>query len=95
MKYSTRCTGKMQQIPSLTMYKDGQTIHFDNLRDDWADSFIDSTKDFIEAIKYDRQPFLTGEEGREVLKFSLAAMQSADVNLPIQVDALDEYKKEK
>lgn len=89
----TRCTGKMLQIPTLILYKDGQTIHFDNLRDDWADSFIDSTKDFIEAIKNDRDPVLTGEDGREVIKFSLAAMQSAMDERPVNVDSLDDYKK--
>ncbi len=89
----TRCTGKMLQIPTLIMYKDGQTIQFDNLRDDWADSFIDSTKDFIDAIKNDRDPVLTGEDGREVIKFSLAAMQSAVLKQPVDVDSLDDYKK--
>lgn len=89
----TRCTGKMLQIPTLIVYRDGKTIQYDNLRDDWADSFIDSTKDFIDAIKNDRDPVLTGEDGREVIKFSLAAMKAAEINAPVLVDSLDEYKK--
>lgn len=90
----TRCTGKMLKVPTLILYRDGQTIQYDNLRDDWADSFIDSTRDFIEAIKDDRPPVLTGEDGREVLKFSLAAMRAAAENRPVEVDTMDDYKKE-
>lgn len=89
----TRCTGKMLQIPTLILYRDGQTVQYNNLRDDWADSFIDSTKDFIEAVKDDRAPVLTGEDGREVIKFSLAAMKSASENCPVEVDSLDDYRR--
>ncbi|MGI6776672.1 MAG: hypothetical protein ACOX7R_01180 [Acetivibrionales bacterium] len=70
----------MLQIPTLIVYKDGRTISYEGLRDDWADSFIDSTKDFISSIKNNREPKLTGEEGREVLRFALAALQSAKLN---------------
>lgn len=89
----TRCTGKMLQIPTLIVYKDGRTTEYGNLRDDWSDSFIDSTKDFIEAIKNDRDPVLTGEDGRAVVKFSLAAMRAAELKRPVEVDSLDDYKK--
>lgn len=88
----TRCTGKMLQIPTLILYKDGQTYNYENLRDDWADSFIDSTKDFIDAIKNNREYRLSGEDGREVLKFSLAAMRAARENRPILLDSMEEYK---
>ena len=82
----TRCTGKMLQIPTLLMYKDCCMHSFENLRDDWADSFIDSTRDFVEAIHENRAPRLTGEDGREVLKFSLAAIESAKRNMPMRLD---------
>ena len=89
----TRCTGKMLQIPTLILYKDCKTQTFENLRNDWADSFIDSTRDFITAIKEDRAPRLTGEDGREVLKFSLAAMRAAKENRPVLLDEMDSYLK--
>jgi predicted dehydrogenase len=85
----TRCTGKMLQIPTLIIYKDRKMFTYDDLRDDWADSFIDSTKDFIDAIKNDRDPVLTGEDGRKVLKFSLAAIESSKCNKPINIDEFD------
>ena len=76
------------------VYRDGQTREFYNLRDGWADSFIDSTKDFIEAIGDDRPPVATDEDGRELIKFSLAAMKSAEINAPVVIDSLEEYRKE-
>lgn len=85
----TRCTGKMLQIPSVIVYRDCETTTYDNLRDDWADSFIDSTKDFVEAVRLNRPPRLTGEDGREVLKFSLAALRSAREKRPVRMDEME------
>ena len=85
----TRCTGKMLQIPSVIVYRDCETTTYDNLRDDWADSFIDSTKDFIEAVRLNRPPRLTGEDGKQVLKFSLAALRSARESRPVTLDEME------
>ncbi len=82
----TRCTAKMLQIPSLIVYRDGQTNSYDCLRDDWSDSFVDSTKDFIAAIKEDREPALSGYEGREVLRFALAAIASSQQHQEILLE---------
>lgn len=84
----TRCTGKMLQVPTLILYKDGQTTTYEGLRDDWSDSFIDSTRDFVDAIKNNREPRLTGIEGREVLKFTLAAIESSKQKREVYLDEL-------
>ncbi|WP_276358378.1 Gfo/Idh/MocA family protein [Cohnella caldifontis] len=88
----TRCTAKMMQIPALMVYKDGKMETYNHLRDDWADSFVDSTKDFIEAIKQDREPMLSGERGREVLRFALAAIESSKRNKEVHLDELESGK---
>lgn len=85
----TRCTAKMLQIPTLIVYKDGKTTSYEGLRDDWADSFIDSTKDFVDAIKNDREPMLNGEDGKEVLKFALAALESSKQSKEIYLEELE------
>jgi predicted dehydrogenase len=85
----TRCTGKMLDIPTLIVYRDCETRTYGNLRDDWADSFIDSTRDFIDAVRLNRPPRLTGEEGKAVLKFSLAAMRSAREMRPVRIDEME------
>ncbi|WP_276358203.1 Gfo/Idh/MocA family protein [Cohnella caldifontis] len=84
----TRCTAKMLQIPTLIVYRDGQTTNYENLRDNWADSFIDSTKDFIDCIKFNREPKLNAKEGREVLRFTLAAMESAKRKQEVYLDQM-------
>jgi predicted dehydrogenase len=84
----TKCTANMLNIPSLILYKDKKTIPFTGLRDDWSDSFIDSTKDFISALKYDREAKLTGKDGREVLKFALAAIESSRTSREIHLKSL-------
>lgn len=81
----TRCTGKMLQEPSLTLYSDGESRSWHAMRDDWADSFIDSTKDFIDAILKDRDPVLTGEDGKEILRFALGAMESGKTGLAVEL----------
>ena len=80
----TRCTGKMLQEPSLTLYRNGETKSWHAMRDDWADSFIDSTKDFIDAILKDREPILTGFDGKEITRFAIGAMESGKTGLPVE-----------
>ena len=87
------CTANMLSLPSVIVYKDGKTRHYDIKRSDWSYSFIDSTRDFIDAVKSNREPRLSGEEGREVLKFSIAAIKSSNEKREIYVDELDEYMR--
>lgn len=43
------------------MYRDRKVHQFWDMKHDWADSFEASTRDFVEAIKNDREPVLSGE----------------------------------
>ncbi|HWQ58989.1 MAG TPA: Gfo/Idh/MocA family oxidoreductase [Clostridia bacterium] len=86
----TRCTAAMMpEIAPVVMYRDGKITEYRDMSSDWADSFKNSTYDFIEAIKLDREPVLSGERGREVLKFALAAIDSSRQRREI---FLDEYE---
>jgi len=40
-------------------------------------------------VRLNRPPRLTGEDGKEVLKFSLAALRSARENRPIRIDEME------
>ena len=73
----TRCTSKMLQIPSVILYKNGQTIMFEGIKDDWADSFVNSAYNFIDAIANGSKVSLSVYDAREVLKMSLAVLESA------------------
>ena len=73
----TRGHGKMMDVPPVVMYKDRQTRTFSDMPVGWEHSFINSTRQFIDAYFAGAAPSLTGEEGREILRFALAAQESA------------------
>jgi predicted dehydrogenase len=61
----------------VILYRDGVKVSYEQLRTDWLDSFIDSTRHFIDCILADREPFLTGEQAMAVQQFCFAAIRSA------------------
>ncbi len=75
--FINRYTAKTVDLPELVLFKDGKTTPIPVEGVEWHDSFIAATQDCIEKLKVGQQPRLDGPTGREVLKFSLAALQSA------------------
>ena len=73
----TRGHGKLFDRPPVILYRDRQTHGFDDMPVGWEQSFILSTRHFIDALHAGDPPVLTGAEGSEVLRFALAAQQSA------------------
>ena len=73
----TRGHGKMMDAPPVIMYKDRQTHAFSDMPVGWEHSFINSTRHFMDAFFAGESPRLTGVEGREILRFALAAGESA------------------
>ena len=81
----TRGHGKMMDLPPVVMYKDRQTRSFSDMPVGWEHSFINSTRQFIDAYFAGETPRLTGEEGREVLQFALAAQDSARIGAAVKL----------
>ncbi|HHY56025.1 MAG TPA: Gfo/Idh/MocA family oxidoreductase [Chloroflexi bacterium] len=73
----TRGHGKMLDAPPVVLYRDRQTRTFSDMPVGWEHSFINSTRHMIDAYFAGAAPSLTGEQGREVLRFALAAQESA------------------
>lgn len=73
----TRGHGKMLDVPPVVLYRDRQTRTFSDMPVGWEHSFINSTRHFIDAYFAGEAPSLTGAQGREVLRFALAAQESA------------------
>jgi len=87
----TRCTATMQpEVAPVLLYRDGVTTEYWDMKHDWADSFEASTRDFTDAIAHDREPVLSGEMGREVLKFALAAVDSSARKQEIYLDSYED-----
>ncbi|MEC8593817.1 MAG: gfo/Idh/MocA family oxidoreductase, partial [SAR324 cluster bacterium] len=51
----------------------------------WEQSFIQSTRHFLNVLKDGGEPILTARQGRQVLKFALAAEESAQKGQSIRL----------
>jgi predicted dehydrogenase len=72
-----RCEGVMLDVPAIVLYRDGRLTVLGDVETDWGVSFANGGRDFIESIINDRQAPITGEEGREVLRFIFAVLKAA------------------
>jgi predicted dehydrogenase len=73
-----RCTGRGLQQPSLEVYVDGDTRSSHALDDDWASSFRDSGRHWIQWLRTGEGPLLWGaEQAMDVLSFALAGYASS------------------
>ena len=69
------------------MFRDGQMTAF-NIDADWGTSFKLGVSDFIDAIIENRQPPITGEEGKRVLQFCKAIELSAAEGREVHLDEI-------
>lgn len=87
----TRCTATMMpEVAPVVMYRDGKLTEFWDMKHDWADAFEASTRDFVDAIKNDREPVLSGEQGKKVLNFALAAIDSSEKKAEVYLEQYDD-----
>ena len=83
--------GRISDQPPVMLYAGGKSEGFAFADADlgWQASFIHSTRHFIAALRSGAQPRLTGEEGRDILRFTLAAQLSAALGRAVRVDEVD------
>ena len=77
--------GRLTDAPALALYRDGMTRTFDDIPTGWEHSFIHATRHLIDVFHNGGPPRLTGSEGRTILRFLLAAQQSAGSGQPVRV----------
>ena len=82
----TRGHAKMMDIPPVILHRDRQTLTFSDMPVAWSESFVRSTRQGIEALLAGEAPLLTGEQGREILRFALSAQESAHEGRTIRLD---------
>jgi predicted dehydrogenase len=78
--------GRLGATPPVTLYRDGAITTYD-VPSGWEQSFVLSTRHFIDALRDGRPPVLTARQGRQVLRFALAAEQSAREGRTIRLSA--------
>jgi predicted dehydrogenase len=72
-----RCTGRGIQEPSFEVYQDGEMRSYHALDDDWASSFRDSGRHWLNWLREGRGPLWWGAtEATDVLRLALAAYES-------------------
>jgi predicted dehydrogenase len=84
--FVNRYTARTIDLPELMMFKDGKTTAIPVQGVEWHDSFIACTRHLIDVLQKGGQPVLGGITGREVLRFTLAALKSSKERREIIVD---------
>ena len=79
--------GRLGDAAPLALYRDGTLTEFRDVETGWEQSFVLSTRHFLEVLTQGGQPVLTAREGRQVLRFALAALESARLGKPVPVAA--------
>jgi predicted dehydrogenase len=70
----------------VVVIRDGKVETFSKFEKDLKFSFIDATKYFVEVVKGNKVPIISGEQARHILIFSLAAFKSAEIRKEIYLD---------
>jgi predicted dehydrogenase len=81
-----RCTAKTLDYPPLVLFKDGETCEVPVERYEWHDSFIDCTHHLIDVLNYGGKPKLDGKTAKNVLEFSLAALESSEKQAQVVIN---------
>ena len=72
-----RGMGRMLDVPPVVLYRDRRLRAFSDIASGWEQSFILSTRHFVDALRDGGQPFLSAQQGRDILRWCVAAEQSA------------------
>ena len=79
--------GRLGDPPPLAVYRDGQLKTYHDLAVGWEESFVLSTRHYLEVLTHGGAPILTAEEGRQILRFALAAEESACIGRPVTINS--------
>ncbi|MEE9378040.1 MAG: Gfo/Idh/MocA family oxidoreductase [Candidatus Lokiarchaeia archaeon] len=73
-------------FPPIVIIRDGKVETYKDFKKDWKYSFINATNYFIDAVRDNKEPLLSGEQARSILKFNLAAIKSVEQGKEISLD---------
>ena len=75
--WMNRGHGQIGDLPTVLHYRDGLTAEALEVGPGWQESFTESTRHFLDVIETGEEPLLTARDARSVLRFALAAEESA------------------
>ena len=77
--------GRLGDPAPVALYRDGTVTTYHDMATRWEESFVLSTRHFLEALRSGGAPVLTADEGRQVLRFALAAEESARTGRAVRI----------
>lgn len=83
-----RCTGDIHEGPAVSLF-DSDGWHSFDVESDWQAGFTGAAHNFVEAIRGEAKPFLTGPDGKEILKMSFAIYNAAKKRRDVYLDELE------
>ena len=83
-----RCTGDIHSGPAVSLFGNSGWVHYDDVRSDWIEGFTGALENFVDAIRGEADPLLTGEQAREILRMSFAIYYAAKKRREVYLDEL-------
>lgn len=83
-----RCSAQIHTGSAVSIFDSSGWRHYDT-ESDWGLGFVGATQNFINAILHSEDPMLSGEQGREILRFALAVQRSSLHEREVYLDELD------
>lgn len=84
-----RCTGNINDGPPVSIFTGKKWKHYSDIPSDWGEGFRGATRNFINALRGEEEPLLTGAQGREILRFNLAIQKSSRARREVYLDEMD------
>ncbi|CCM78293.1 Gfo/Idh/MocA family protein [Rhizobium mesoamericanum] len=77
--------GRLADSAPVVLYSDGKITEFRDIATGWEQSFVLSTRHYIDALQTGSAPILTPREARQVLRFALGAEESARIGKTVDL----------
>ena len=82
--------GQIGRPPPVALYRDGVVTEFTDVETGWEQGFVRSTRHFLRVLQEGGEPSLTARQARTVLRFALAAEESARIGRAVRLTEDDE-----
>jgi len=84
-----RCTGNIVGGPGVSLFNGKKWKRYSNIKTDWVEGFTGATHNFIDSLKGETDPLLSGAQGRVILKLALAISKSSRIRREVYLEEMD------